>query len=88
MRTIPITVNDEYIKGAGAVVGAAGSHSDVILDITFGTRGTACQNRSYGAIRSITIRYGHSCQRSIWSKGRRTNTGCRSRQNRKNLPVK
>lgn len=36
MRTIPITVNDEYIKGAGAVVGAAGSHSDVILDITFG----------------------------------------------------
>ena len=36
MRTIPITVNDEYIRGTGAVVGAAGSHSDVVLDITFG----------------------------------------------------
>lgn len=36
MRTIPITVNDEYIRGTGAVVGAAGSHSDVILDMIFG----------------------------------------------------
>ena len=36
MRTIPITVNNEYIKGAGAVVGAAGSHKDVSMHITFG----------------------------------------------------
>ena len=36
MRYIPITVNNEYIKGAGAVVGAAGAHKDSVMDITFG----------------------------------------------------
>ena len=36
MRKIPITINDEYIIGSGAVVGAAGSHDDTAFEITFG----------------------------------------------------
>lgn len=36
MRTIPITVSDEYVRGAGGSVGAAGSHDDVILRLAFG----------------------------------------------------
>lgn len=36
MRYIPITVNNEYIRGVGAVVGAAGAHKDSVMDITFG----------------------------------------------------
>lgn len=36
MRYIPITVNNEYIKGAGTVVGAAGAHKDSVMEITFG----------------------------------------------------
>ena len=35
-RIIPITVANEYVQGAGAVVGAAGSHDDVVLRMTFG----------------------------------------------------
>ena len=34
-RTIPIVVENEYVKGAGGPVGAAGSHNDVYLEITF-----------------------------------------------------
>lgn len=36
MRIIPITVTDEYVDGSGMVIGAAGSHNDVALKITFG----------------------------------------------------
>ena len=34
-RIIPCQVCDEYIKGAGVVVGAAGSHHDVVLELAF-----------------------------------------------------
>ena len=34
-RTIRCQVNDEYIQGAGVVVGAAGSHNDVLLELAF-----------------------------------------------------
>lgn len=34
-RTVPVQVNNEYIKGAGVPVGAAGSHNDVVLEISF-----------------------------------------------------
>lgn len=34
-RIIPCQVCDEYIKGAGVVVGAAGSHHDVLLELAF-----------------------------------------------------
>lgn len=35
MREIPIQVTDEYVRGAGVAVGAAGSHDDVALRISF-----------------------------------------------------
>ena len=35
MRIIPCMVTDEYVRGAGAVVGAAGSHDDVALELSF-----------------------------------------------------
>ena len=35
-RYIPVSVNDEYIEGSGVVIGAAGSHDDVFLRMTFG----------------------------------------------------
>ena len=35
-RTIYLEVDNEYVKGAGVVIGAAGSHDDVILEIQFG----------------------------------------------------
>ena len=35
-RIITCQVADEYVRGAGAVVGAAGSHNDVILRLEFG----------------------------------------------------
>ena len=35
-RVIPIQVTDEYVRGAGAAVGAAGSHDDVLLRMEFG----------------------------------------------------
>ncbi len=35
-RYIPVSVTNEYLKGAGVVIGAAGSHDDVYLRITFG----------------------------------------------------
>ena len=35
MREIPIQVTDEYVRGAGVAVGAAGSHDDVALCISF-----------------------------------------------------
>ena len=34
-RIIEISVNDEYIVGSGVVIGAAGSHNDVVLKVTF-----------------------------------------------------
>ncbi len=34
-RIVPIKVLNEYVKGAGVVVGSAGSHNDVMLEITF-----------------------------------------------------
>ena len=34
-RIIEIEVNDEYIVGSGVVIGAAGSHSDVIMRVKF-----------------------------------------------------
>ncbi|MEA4920632.1 MAG: hypothetical protein VB078_06920 [Clostridiaceae bacterium] len=34
-RTIICQVQNEYVKGAGVPVGAAGSHNDVVLEITF-----------------------------------------------------
>ena len=34
-RIIECSVTDEYIDGAGVVVGAAGSHDDVVLRLTF-----------------------------------------------------
>ena len=34
-RIIPIEINNEYVIGGGVVVGAAGSHDDVVLQITF-----------------------------------------------------
>ncbi len=34
-RIIPCNVTQEYIQGSGVVVGAAGSHDDVILRLTF-----------------------------------------------------
>lgn len=37
IRNIPITVNNEYVDGAGVVVGSAGSAKDVALVITFGS---------------------------------------------------
>lgn len=36
MRYIPISVDDEYVRGAGCSVGAAGSHNDVALRMSFG----------------------------------------------------
>ena len=35
-KYIPLTIENEYIKGANVVIGAAGSHDDVYLKITFG----------------------------------------------------
>ncbi len=35
-RIIEISVNDEYVLGSGVVVGAAGSHDDVVLHAAFG----------------------------------------------------
>ncbi len=35
MREIPIQVTDEYVRGAGVAVGAARSHDDVALRISF-----------------------------------------------------
>jgi hypothetical protein len=35
-RIIKCQVNDEYVLGSGVVVGAAGSHDDVVLRLTFG----------------------------------------------------
>lgn len=35
-RIIPLTVENEYVQGAGVEIGASGSHDDVILRITFG----------------------------------------------------
>jgi hypothetical protein len=35
-RIIECQVSDEYVLGAGVVVGAAGSHDDVVLRLTFG----------------------------------------------------
>ena len=35
-RIISITVENEYVIGSGVVIGAAGSHDDVALSITFG----------------------------------------------------
>lgn len=35
-KYIPLTIENEYIKGANVVIGAAGSHNDVYLSITFG----------------------------------------------------
>ena len=34
-RIIEIEVNDEYIVGSGVVLGAAGSHNDVIMKVRF-----------------------------------------------------
>ena len=34
-RTVKCQVNDEYVIGAGVVLGAEGSHDDVILELTF-----------------------------------------------------
>ena len=34
-RIIECQVNDEYVVGSGVVVGAAGSHDDVVLRLTF-----------------------------------------------------
>ena len=34
-RTIKLTVCDEYVRGAGVPVGAAGSHDEVELEVTF-----------------------------------------------------
>lgn len=36
MRIIDLTITNEYIKGAGEFVGAAGSHDDVAFRMTFG----------------------------------------------------
>lgn len=36
-RIIECQVNDEYVLGSGVVVGAAGSHDDVVLRLEFGT---------------------------------------------------
>lgn len=36
MRTIDLTITNEYIKGTGEFVGAAGSHDDVVFRMTFG----------------------------------------------------
>lgn len=36
MRTIDLTITNEFVKGAGAFVGAAGSHDDVYFRMTFG----------------------------------------------------
>lgn len=36
-KYIPLTIENEYIKGANVVIGAAGSHDDVYLKITFGS---------------------------------------------------
>lgn len=36
-RIIECQVNDEYVVGSGVVVGAAGSHDDVVLRLEFGT---------------------------------------------------
>lgn len=35
-RVIPLQVTDEYVRGAGVPVGAAGSHDDVALALAFG----------------------------------------------------
>lgn len=35
-RIIPCQVTDEYVRGSGVVVGAAGSHNDVALRLEFG----------------------------------------------------
>lgn len=35
-RVIPLQVSDEYVRGDGVPVGAAGSHDDVALRLTFG----------------------------------------------------
>lgn len=35
-RIIPCQVTDEYVRGSGVVVGAAGSHNDVALRLVFG----------------------------------------------------
>ena len=35
-RIIKCLVDDEYVKGAGVVAGAEGSHDDVLLELTFG----------------------------------------------------
>lgn len=35
-RVIPLQVTDEYVRGAGVPVGAAGSHDDVALRLAFG----------------------------------------------------
>ena len=35
-RIIQCQVTDEYVRGAGVVVGAAGSHNDVALRLVFG----------------------------------------------------
>lgn len=35
-RIIECSVNDEYVVGAGVPIGAAGSHNDVILRLSFG----------------------------------------------------
>lgn len=35
-RIIKCQVDDEYVKGAGVVAGAEGSHDDVLLELTFG----------------------------------------------------
>ena len=36
-RIIPCLVTNEYVQGSGVVAGAAGSHDDVILRLTFGS---------------------------------------------------
>lgn len=40
MRVIPCRVTDEYVQGAGVMAGAAGSHDDVALRLTFGAMWT------------------------------------------------
>lgn len=35
VRIIPCQVTNEYVRGSGVVVGAAGSHDDVVLRLTF-----------------------------------------------------
>ena len=34
-RIVPLTIDDEFIKGSGVNLGAAGSHDAVVLELTF-----------------------------------------------------